>query len=73
MSYDKNDKKKSSNKKGNGKANLRVAEAEQRDIGRKIVRIDPYAARKSKCYDRRCTRIIFIWKECSFIELARTG
>ena len=47
MSYDtidNNDKKKSSNNKGNGKATLKVAEAEQRDIGRKIVRIDPDAA-----------------------------
>ena len=47
MSYDSidnNDKKKSSNNKGNGKATLKVAEAEQRDIGRKIVRIDPDAA-----------------------------
>ncbi|HEX6028341.1 MAG TPA: CDC48 family AAA ATPase [Nitrososphaeraceae archaeon] len=41
---DNNDKKKSSNNKGNGKATLKVAEAEQRDIGRKIVRIDPDAA-----------------------------
>ena len=47
MSYDtidNNDKKKSSNIKGNDKATLKVAEAEQRDIGRKIVRIDPDAA-----------------------------
>ena len=44
MSYDKKDNKKSSNNKGNGKATLKVAEAEQRDIGRKIVRIDPDAA-----------------------------
>src|SRR5687767_8464019 len=43
-SIDNNDKKKSSNNKGNGKATLKVAEAEQRDIGRKIVRIDPDAA-----------------------------
>ena len=61
MSYDKKDNKKSSNNKGNGKATLKVAEAEQRDIGRKIVHIDPNSA-KFKCYDRRCTRIIFIWK-----------
>ncbi len=44
MSYDKKDNNKSSNNKGNGKATLKVAEAEQRDIGRKIVRIDPDAA-----------------------------
>ena len=44
-SIDNNDNKKSSNNKGNGKATLKVAEAEQRDIGRKIVRIDPDAAR----------------------------
>jgi transitional endoplasmic reticulum ATPase len=43
-SIDNNDNKKSSNNKGNGKATLKVAEAEQRDIGRKIVRIDPDAA-----------------------------
>ena len=43
-SIDNNDNKKSSNNKGNGKAILKVAEAEQRDIGRKIVRIDPDAA-----------------------------
>jgi transitional endoplasmic reticulum ATPase len=41
---DNNANKKSSNNKGNGKATLKVAEAEQRDIGRKIVRIDPDAA-----------------------------
>ncbi|HSN96353.1 MAG TPA: CDC48 family AAA ATPase, partial [Nitrososphaeraceae archaeon] len=40
-----NDNKKTSNNKVNGKATLNVAEAEQRDIGRKIVRIDPDAAR----------------------------
>jgi len=43
-SIDNNANKKSSNNKGNGKATLKVAEAEQRDIGRKIVRIDPDAA-----------------------------
>ena len=43
-SIDNNDNTKSSNNKGNGKATLKVAEAEQRDIGRKIVRIDPDAA-----------------------------
>jgi transitional endoplasmic reticulum ATPase len=43
-SIDNNANKKSSNNKGNGKATLKVAEAEQRDIGRKIVRIDPVAA-----------------------------
>ena len=43
-SIDNNSNKKSSNNKGNGKATLKVAEAEQRDIGRKIVRIDPDAA-----------------------------
>ena len=43
-SIDNNDNKKSYNNKGNGKATLKVAEAEQRDIGRKIVRIDPDAA-----------------------------
>ncbi len=41
---DNNINKKSSNTKENGKATLKVAEAEQRDIGRKIVRIDPEAA-----------------------------
>jgi transitional endoplasmic reticulum ATPase len=41
---DNNNNKKSSNNKGKGKATLKVAEAEQRDIGRKIVRIDPDAA-----------------------------
>jgi transitional endoplasmic reticulum ATPase len=47
MSYDNidnGDNKKSSNNKENGKATLKVAEAEQRDIGRKIVRMDPDAA-----------------------------
>ncbi len=43
-STDNNDNKKSSTSRGNGKATLKVAEAEQRDIGRKIVRIDPEAA-----------------------------
>ena len=43
-STDNNANKKSSTSKGNGKAILKVAEAEQRDIGRKIVRIDPEAA-----------------------------
>ena len=43
-STDNNANKKSSTNKGNGKATLKVAEAEQRDIGRKIVRIDPEAA-----------------------------
>jgi transitional endoplasmic reticulum ATPase len=43
-STDNNDNKKSSTNRGNGKATLKVAEAEQRDIGRKIVRIDPEAA-----------------------------
>jgi transitional endoplasmic reticulum ATPase len=47
-SIDNNDNKKSSNNKGNGKATLKVAEAEQRDIGRKIVRIDPDAAQSLK-------------------------
>ncbi|HEU4483546.1 MAG TPA: CDC48 family AAA ATPase [Nitrososphaeraceae archaeon] len=41
---DNNDNEKSSNNKGKDKATLKVAEAEQRDIGRKIVRIDPNAA-----------------------------
>ncbi len=41
---DNNDNEKSSNNKGKDKATLKVAEAEQRDIGRKIVRIDPDAA-----------------------------
>ena len=41
---DNNINKKSSNNTENGKATLKVAEAEQRDIGRKIVRIDPEAA-----------------------------
>jgi transitional endoplasmic reticulum ATPase len=47
MSYDNidnGDNKKSSNNKEKGKATLKVAEAEQRDIGRKIVRMDPDAA-----------------------------
>ncbi|MGZ5484421.1 MAG: CDC48 family AAA ATPase [Nitrososphaeraceae archaeon] len=47
MSYDNidnGDNKKSSNNKETGKATLKVAEAEQRDIGRKIVRLDPDAA-----------------------------
>ena len=39
-----NNNEKSSNNNGKGKATLKVAEAEQRDIGRKIVRIDPDAA-----------------------------
>ncbi len=43
-STDNNANKKSSTSRGNGKATLKVAEAEQRDIGRKIVRIDPEAA-----------------------------
>jgi len=41
---DNNNNEKSSNNNGKGKATLKVAEAEQRDIGRKIVRIDPDAA-----------------------------
>jgi transitional endoplasmic reticulum ATPase len=41
---DNNDNEKSSNNKEKDKATLKVAEAEQRDIGRKIVRIDPDAA-----------------------------
>ena len=47
MSYDNNDNvnnKNPSTNTDNGKVTLRVAEAEQRDIGRKIVRIDPQAA-----------------------------
>ena len=47
MSYDNTDNvnnKNSSTNTDNGKITLRVAEAEQRDIGRKIVRIDPQAA-----------------------------
>ena len=47
MSYDNTDNvdnKNPSTKTDNGKVTLRVAEAEQRDIGRKIVRIDPQAA-----------------------------
>ena len=46
MSYDNTDNidNKNSTNTDNGKATLRVAEAEQRDIGRKIVRIDPQAA-----------------------------
>jgi transitional endoplasmic reticulum ATPase len=47
MSYDNTDNvnnKNSSTNTENGKIILRVAEAEQRDIGRKIVRIDPQAA-----------------------------
>ena len=47
MSYDNTDNvnnKNSSTNTDNGKVTLRVAEAEQRDIGRKIVRIDPQAA-----------------------------
>jgi len=43
MSYDNNDNV-NNNNTDNGKVTLRVAEAEQRDIGRKIVRIDPQAA-----------------------------
>ena len=49
MSYDNidnGDNKKSSNNKETGKATLKVAEAEQRDIGRKIVRLDPDAAQR---------------------------
>ena len=47
MSYDNTDNvnnKNSSTNTDNGKITLRVAEAEQRDVGRKIVRIDPQAA-----------------------------
>ena len=47
MSYDNTDNvdnKNPSTNTDNGKVTLRVAEAEQRDIGRKIVRIDPQAA-----------------------------
>ena len=46
MSYDNTDNfdNKNSTNTDNGKATLRVAEAEQRDIGRKIVRIDPQVA-----------------------------
>jgi transitional endoplasmic reticulum ATPase len=47
MSYDNTDNidnKNPSSHTDNGKVTLRVAEAEQRDIGRKIVRIDPQAA-----------------------------
>ena len=47
MSYDNidnGDNNKSSSNKETGKATLKVAEAEQRDIGRKIVRLDPEAA-----------------------------
>ena len=47
MSYDNTDNinnKNPSINTDNGKVTLRVAEAEQRDIGRKIVRIDPQAA-----------------------------
>jgi transitional endoplasmic reticulum ATPase len=47
MSYDNidnGDNNKSSSTKETGKATLKVAEAEQRDIGRKIVRLDPEAA-----------------------------
>jgi transitional endoplasmic reticulum ATPase len=47
MSYDNidnGDNNKSSSNKETRKATLKVAEAEQRDIGRKIVRLDPEAA-----------------------------
>ncbi len=47
MSYDNTDNVNNKNPSintDNGKVTLRVAEAEQRDIGRKIVRIDPQAA-----------------------------
>ena len=57
--------KTNNNKKSTESTTLKVAEAEQRDVGRKIARVDPEVAKTFKHYKRRCIRTI-IFREKNY-------
>ena len=61
------------NKKPTEITTLKVAEAEQRDVGRKIARVDPEVARRLNITSGDALEIIFTWKKNYSFKLAGEG
>ena len=59
--------------KKNKSISLKVAEAEQRDVGRKIARVDPAVAERLNIATGDALEIDFTWKNNNSFKLAGEG